>query len=625
MSFFKRTISFCLCLLLLLSCAAAGLAVSADSYNWAGAWGTPTVKSGVTIGSKLGNGIQLRDFIPANSTVRTVITTTLGGIKIRLKFSNLHGTEAITIDETTIAKTAADKEKVLTDTITPVTFNNGEKAVTIAAGSEVYSDEIDFVCSNMEKLSISTYFRRMTRIYVNGLFGGESYLASSLGNRTHQESVSALATVLKLTSGTITYYTTPYLTRLDVYSPNAYSVVIIGDSTITNNAYLLLKQKMLNNGITNAGVVMSGIIGNRLLYDGVGLLGCFYGPALVDRFDRDALNIPGCQYIILKIGLNDILHPASKSMKGVAPYASVQDILNGYVQLSTRAHNAGKHIYICTRTPYKGYTRHFLGSEDLVWTQECHDMLMQINSWIRTDCTNYNFDGYVDLSPMTDPNDTTQMMKHLTLDGAHLSQKGQIAFVDLLPPASYGASGSLTSLASSLGVDPYADYVAPTQAQSATKKANSGGTKKSSSGSGSSGANTNSGALPTRAVIGDAAPTTAASGSGSTAASPTLPNIQPAGSTQAVAQPVVNEGVNDAGIVVVGQSPTAPMAANITTEKGSGKTGRIIGFTALALVAIGVIVFSAVMLAKQGKFGPALTRGAGGETVIRRRNKGGGV
>ena len=146
MSFFKRTISFCLCLLLLLSCAAAGLAVSADSYNWAGAWGTPTVKSGVTIGSKLGNGIQLRDFIPANSTVRTVITTTLGGIKIRLKFSNLHGTEAITIDETTIAKTAADKEKVLTDTITPVTFNNGEKAVTIAAGSEVYSDEIDFVC-----------------------------------------------------------------------------------------------------------------------------------------------------------------------------------------------------------------------------------------------------------------------------------------------------------------------------------------------------------------------------------------------------------------------------------------------------------------------------------------------
>ena len=67
----------------------------------------------------------------------------------------------------------------------------------------------------------------------------------------------------------------------------------------------------------------------------------------------------------------------------------------------------------------------------------------------------------------------------------------------------------------------------------------------------------------------------------------------------------------------------------------SGKTGRkhqrsraeilILCLALLLIAAIGVIVFSAVMLAKQGKFGPALTRGAGGETVIRRRNKGSGV
>ena len=78
----------------------------------------------------------------------------------------------------------------------------------------------------------------------------------------------------------------------------------------------MLAEKLHENGIHNVGVVMSGIIGNALRRDGVGLLGTVYGQALFDRVDRDAFDIPGVKYIILKIGVNDVLHTMLKSNEG---------------------------------------------------------------------------------------------------------------------------------------------------------------------------------------------------------------------------------------------------------------------------------------------------------------------
>src|SRR6185437_223305 len=46
-------------------------------------------------------------------------------------------------------------------------------------------------------------------------------------------------------------------------------------------------------------VINSGISGNRLLHDGS-------GPKALDRFGRDALDVPGVKAIVLLEGINDI-------------------------------------------------------------------------------------------------------------------------------------------------------------------------------------------------------------------------------------------------------------------------------------------------------------------------------
>lgn len=425
----------------------------ASSGKWVGSWSTAPIKSGIQII----NG-NYTDYLSARTTVRSTITPTLSGNSIRLKFSNIYGNDTVYINETTIAVTGKTDDEIDTSTLKQVTFNNGSKYANILPGSEIYSDEIEFSVEALKKISISTYYENSTNLMTSGLSGGVSYTALGFGNKTHKKNLSSLATKLDLTSGTITYHTIPFLINLDVKrTDDAYSVVIIGDSTVTNDTYLFLATKLIKNGITNVGVLNESIIGNRVLYDGASALGNLYGYSLLSRFEKDALNQAGCKYIIVKEGLNDILHPMTKSMKDIAPYASVDDIINGYKTIASEAKQVGKKIYIVTRTPYKGYTRDYFMSTDadLEWSQTGEDMINQINNWIVKASSTY-YDGYINADPMRDKSDPTKLMDQLTLDGAHLTTYGQIALADLLTPESYGQSGKkLKPLSSILNIDPY--------------------------------------------------------------------------------------------------------------------------------------------------------------------------
>lgn len=425
----------------------------ASSGKWVGSWSTAPIKSGIQII----NG-NYTDYLSARTTVRSTITPTLSGNSIRLKFSNIYGNDTVYINETTIAVTGKTDDEIDTSTLKQVTFNNGSKYANILPGSEIYSDEIEFSVEALKKISISTYYENSTNLMTSGLSGGVSYTALGFGNKTHKKNLSSLATKLDLTSGTITYHTIPFLINLDVKrTDDAYSVVIIGDSTVTNDTYLFLATKLIKNGITNVGVLNESIIGNRVLYDGASALGNLYGYSLLSRFEKDALNQAGCKYIIVKEGLNDILHPMTKSMKDIAPYASVNDIINGYKTIASEAKQVGKKIYIVTRTPYKGYTRDYFMSTDadLEWSQTGEDMINQINNWIVKASSTY-YDGYINADPMRDKSDPTKLMDQLTLDGAHLTTYGQIALADLLTPESYGQSGKkLKPLSSILNIDPY--------------------------------------------------------------------------------------------------------------------------------------------------------------------------
>lgn len=573
---FAKILSVIFAVAMIICSFPAEIISSASDYNWVGAWGSPAVENGIVLGEN--NGLHLQDYIPAGSTIRSIIVPTVSGTKIKLKFSNYYGEKPITINEATVAQTGETDDIVVPDTITQVTFNNGETSVTIAPGSEIFSDEINFSVKALKKISVSSYYKKTTTMYTTGLYNAVTYLASSLGNRTHKETMTTVATRFSFTSGAITYTPVPFLTRLDVYAKDAYSVVILGDSTVTNDVSVMLAEKLQHNNIKNVGIVMSGIIGNELLNDGTGLIGKAYGESLLERAKRDAFDVPGVKYVIVKIGLNDVLHPMLESNQGKMPLTTASQVIEGYRNLSQQAFGKGINLYLCTRTPYKGYERAFMGSKDLTWTQQGENTLLEINKWVKNNATSNNYAGYIDLDALRDPEDTAKLRDHMTPDGAHLTNYGQIAFVDLIPEAAYGVKKEITDYASIVKIDP---YVAPVAVEKTTKQQES--TTK---------ANAENNNITT------AVTTTVPSTTSNTAETVTNQPTQMAPGV--IVSPAVTTSANTNTNQVIVETPLGEndqvVSGNVSDD--SFTLRQTVGFVVLAVVAMAIISVAAVMLVR---------------------------
>jgi len=449
-------LSFVLAFILILSPSGGLFTYEASAAGkWVSSWATSIVDSSVTLSS-----LSLQDIIPARSTIRIELKVTMGGDKLRFKFSNEHGAAAITISEATVAKTSgAGNAAIDASTACAITFD-GNKSVSVPKGATIWSDAIEYKTQALDSLSVSLYFANSTYITSAGLSNARTFM----GLRSiFREDVSQCyeprinsAREVNIASGTITYHTTPFLAEIDTYvsSGNVDTAVFIGDSTLVNDTYLYFAEKLVNAGVKNVSVVNEAVVANKLLSDGTGLIGNLYGDALIDRFERDALDISGVKYIFVKIGLNDILHQFSKSMGADVPHPSADDIIDGYKTLVKKAHAKGIKIYFFTKSPWKGYEREFLGQTgDVVWTKEMQNMCDELNKWIKT---NKLADGYIDCSPLANPADEYALCPSFTPDGAHLTPIAAIALADLIPVSFVGVSDSDIKTAAKIHkVNPY--------------------------------------------------------------------------------------------------------------------------------------------------------------------------
>ena len=194
-------------------------------------------------------------------------------------------------------------------------------------------------------------------------------------------------------------------------------------------------------------------MGNRLYYKGTGLIGNLYGDPVLDRFERDALNITGCDRIIVKIGVNDILHPSSKSMGKNAPYVSAEQIIEGYEQLVEIAHENGKKIFFMEITPWNGYVRDILGNKnDIVWREDLQVMCDSVNEWIKT---NNVADGYINSDCLAQPQNPTAFIEQFTKDGIHFTEIGALAFADCIDIEQVFGVPDSRKAADILSIDPY--------------------------------------------------------------------------------------------------------------------------------------------------------------------------
>lgn len=420
----KKILSLVLVVLLLASVIPFGASAESNA-DWVSAWSTSPVSASLSGLGVLDNlGVTL-----AAVSSRVTVTPTASGSQVRLVFSNEFGVTPLTISACSIGVTGSSSKTVQYKTIKNVTFG-GKIYKVIPAGEVCTSDPVDFRVNAGEKITVTTYFRGINTQRTIGLIGGDTYAA--VGNFTHISSMS-LGIPLSLTADSGAYQVIPALMGIEVLPDAATdNCVIFGDSTVANEIPRLLEAKLLANGITNVSVTQQAIKGNRLVADGVGIAANVLGKAGLDRFQRDVLQQAGVKYVIVKLGINDIVHPYCESKADKLTPVTVDEMIDGYIKLVEMAHSAGVEIYFAELTPWKGYTRNILGmGDDVQWTQEIDSVRQALNAWFASsDCP---ADGYIAFPNMADPADIYALAPGFSPDGIHFTPAGQQAFVDAFP------------------------------------------------------------------------------------------------------------------------------------------------------------------------------------------------
>ena len=366
----------CLLVVIALAGSLAAMPAAAAQPRWVSAWSTSPVDASLSeIGALSGVSVPTVDV-----SNRVVVRPTLSGDQVRLVFSNEYSRFPLVIS-------------------------------ACSAGRSVRGDAAVSPCS-----------MQTVRSY------------ASVGNRTHSPSMLG-ALPLNLTADSGAYDVIPCLCEIDVRSadPGAGACVVFGDSTVANEIPRMLASRLRENGLQNVSVTQAAIKGDRLCFDGVGKLASITGRAGVDRFAADVLDQAGVTSVIVKIGINDIIHPQLKSKQGTAPYASFKRLTADFAALVEMAHARGVKVYFAELTPWKGYTRNLFGitGEDIRWTTEADALRVQLNDWFRSDAC--PADGVVLFPSLSDPGDPAALAPAYTTDGVHFTDAGAQLVADTIP------------------------------------------------------------------------------------------------------------------------------------------------------------------------------------------------
>jgi len=389
-----------------LACLRANL-LAADGH-WVATWGCAP---------QLTEPNNLPPVPLAGSTLRQFVHTSVGGKELRIRFSNIFGTDSVTIHTAHLAL-AAGKGSAGSGDINPATDKSltfqGSAEMVIPRGESVLSDPVDFVLPALADVAVSIYFGDISATTITGHPGSRSTSFIVASNAVSAPSLPAA-------KKTAHWY---LITGIEVQCERSgESIVVLGDSitdgrgstTDGNNRWPdMLARRLSTNALTaNVSVVNMGIGGN-------GIFGGL-GPAAVKRFDRDVLEQSGVRYFILFEGVNDIGGRESNM-------ATATNLANAYAQMASQAKARGIRAYGATITPFGGSG----------YYSELHEQERQyVNAWIRS---NTVFDGVIDFdAAVRDPVTVTnfQAAYHPGLnanDWLHLN------------PAGYNAMGNAIDL-----------------------------------------------------------------------------------------------------------------------------------------------------------------------------------
>jgi lysophospholipase L1-like esterase len=297
--------------------------LDADGEHWTTTWGTALIEA---------DGGDARDF--SDTTLRQIVHVSIGGQRLRVRFSNAFGSSPLLLRAVHVAL-RADGAAIDPKTDHAVQWQ-GADSITIMPGQLATSDPVELAIPAFADLAVSASFGAGVsgKTYHNQALQ-TSYIAAS-ADRVAEENLSDAATMLQ-------WY---FLASVDVTSAaGTKAVVTLGDSitdgTGTSNDQNQRWPDVLAQGAASAqrklSVINEGYAGNELISDDP-------GPAATSRFRRDVLGNAGVTHVIVFEGINDI---GSRDKSADALIDGLRDIIG-------QAHAAGVRVIGSTLTPDKG-------------------------------------------------------------------------------------------------------------------------------------------------------------------------------------------------------------------------------------------------------------------------------
>jgi lysophospholipase L1-like esterase len=347
-------------------------AAAATRGRWVAAWYSPPFPETAIWGCN-----QVRTF--SHQTVRQVVRLEAGGGRLRIRLTNELGLAPLKFGAVRVALASPNGvTEPGTDRI--VTFG-GERGATIPRGKALVSDPVSLPVRRFENLAISIYYpggaAPAGHLHELEISPPGDHTAEAVWPQAGRAQAPALASGVEVESA----------------APRQV-LVAFGDSITegfcsTPGTHRDYPEELADLLARHPGsgrswvVINSGISGNRLLRPGA-------GPKALDRFGRDALEIPGVKAILLLEGINDI--GWAFDPKGDSPPLTAHDIIAAYETLIREAHAKGLKVFLGTLTPYEGAT---------YARPQGEKVREEVNAWIRK---GKGFDGVVDFdAALRDP------------------------------------------------------------------------------------------------------------------------------------------------------------------------------------------------------------------------------
>lgn len=359
-----------------------GIGVEAKEERWVGTWAASP---------------QLTE--PANTppppgltdaTLRQIVHVSLGGKRIRVRFSNAFGLKPLKILAARVAASNRGSQ-IEPETDKPLMFGD-RVSIVIPPGAMMISDPLDFNLACLSNLAVTIHVNDSTKT-ITGHPGSRCTSYLDVGDQTKAHDLPRAVSVLH-------WY---YLCGVDVEAPDAqfYSVAVLGDSITDGRGSPtdgdgrwtdhLARRLQQNQAVFHVGILNQGLGGNRLLNDGL-------GPNVIARLDRDVLAQPGIRALIVFEGINDL---GTRS-------ATATDIINAYNQIIIRAHDRGLRVYGATITPCQG---------SFYFRTELEADRQKINAWIRE---SGRFDAVIDFDTATRDPEKPSRLSTAVDGGDHL-------------------------------------------------------------------------------------------------------------------------------------------------------------------------------------------------------------